>query len=66
MRVSTKQATGVTKMRVCERRDRAPASFRATTLPQSRQMLVELCADGHHRVECGHRLLWNKPDRAAE
>ncbi len=66
MRISTKQATSFPKMRVCQRRDRAFAPFCAATLPQSRQVLVELCADGHHRVERGHRLLWNKPDRPAE
>jgi hypothetical protein len=66
MRVLGQKVGGSRQPRCRERGDCTVAPALAVIFAKSRQMLVELRPDHHHRVEGGHRLLRDECDHAAE
>ena len=66
MRILPQQIAGIGQSGRRQRGNRALTTLFAAFLAKPRQMLVELRADRHHRIECSHRLLRNEGNGAAE
>ena len=66
MRILRQQFAGARQSRRRQHGDRAVAARAAAVFAEPRQMLVELRADGAHRIERGHRRLRDEGDGAAE